>query len=324
MAIMEDIGHVDSRLVLEYGAHLPLIQFDGPAPKLDELRVYARRAGELGYGYLCANDHLLFGRPWLDGPTALAATLDAAPEMTLVTTVLLPVVRGPVQSAKLLAALDALSGGRLVAGVGPGSSALDYDAVGVPFEERWGRFDEAIRALRSFLDPETDTFRGRFYSTEGIALEPPPASPAGPPIWVASWGSAAGLRRVARLGDGWLASGYNTSPSQLRDGLALLAEQGSGALPNGVSTMWLHVTDSRRDAERVLGDVLAPMLRRSVEQLEELALPIGSPEQCAERIGAYEEAGAERIFVWPLADELDQLERFRSEVVPMVPQRPRD
>lgn len=319
MAIMEDIGHVDSTPALAYGAHLPLIQFDGPPPTLDELRAYARRAGELGYGYLCANDHLLFGRPWLDGPTALAATLDAAPEMTLVTTVCLPVVRGPVQTAKLLTAIDVLSGGRLVAGVGPGSSAHDYAVAGVPFEERWGRFDEAIRALRSLFDPSGESFSGRFYSTEGIALEPPPASPSGPPIWVASWGSAAGLRRVARLGDGWLASGYNTSPSQFRDGLALLAEKGSGALPNGVSTMWLYVTDAPRHAERMLREVLAPMLRRSVEQLEELALPIGSPEQCAERISAYQEAGVERVFVWPLADELNQLERFRGEVVPMVP-----
>ncbi|MGH2742184.1 MAG: LLM class flavin-dependent oxidoreductase [Thermoleophilaceae bacterium] len=309
---------------MEYGAHLPLIEFEGAGKTLADLRAYARRAAALGYGYLCANDHLLFGRPWLDGPTALAATIEASAEMKLATTVCLPVVRGPVQSAKMLAAIDILSGGRLVAGVGPGSSPRDYAAIGVPFEERWRRFDEAIGALRSLLGENIESFSGRFYSTEGPALEPAPRSPAGPPIWVASWGSPAGLRRVARLGDGWLASGYNTTPSRFEESLGRLHEEleaaggSGGAFPNGIATMWLYVTEARRDAERMLGDVLAPMLNRPIEAMRDLALPIGSAEQCAQRISAYQEAGAERIFVWPLADELHQIERFREDVVPLV------
>jgi alkanesulfonate monooxygenase SsuD/methylene tetrahydromethanopterin reductase-like flavin-dependent oxidoreductase (luciferase family) len=224
----------------------------------------------------------------------------------------------------MLAALDVLSGGRLVAGVGPGSSARDYAAIGVPFEERWRRFDEAIRALRSLLGEKAESFAGNFYSTEGLVLEPAPSSPAGPPIWIASWGSPAGLRRVARLGDGWLASGYNTTPTRFGEGLARLREElkaagvRRGAFPNGIVTMWLYVSEARRDAERMLRDVLAPMLNRPIEALRDLALPIGSVEQCAERISAYQDAGAERIFVWPLADELHQLERFREDVVPLV------
>jgi alkanesulfonate monooxygenase SsuD/methylene tetrahydromethanopterin reductase-like flavin-dependent oxidoreductase (luciferase family) len=167
---------------MDYGAHLPLIKFEGTGQTLADLRAYARRAAALEYRYLCANDHLLFGRPWLDGPTALAATLEASADMTLATTVCLPVVRGPVQSSKMLAAIDILSGGRLVIGVGPGSSARDYAAIGVPFEERWRRFDEAIRALRSLLGEEAETFAGTFYSTEDLSLEPTPSSPTGPPI----------------------------------------------------------------------------------------------------------------------------------------------
>ena len=279
---------------MEYGAHLPLIDFGGPPTTLAHLREYARQAAALGYRYLCANDHLLFGRPWLDGPTALAATIDASAGMTLATTVCLPVIRGPLASAKMLAAIDVLSGGRLVAGVGPGSSARDYAAIGVPFEERWRRFDHAIPELRDGL------------RAEGAA----------PPIWIASWGSPAGLRRVARLGDGWLSSGYNTTPSTFAAGLTRLREE--RALPNAIATMWLHVADTRRDADRMLEQVLAPMLNRPVEALRALALPIGSPEECAERIAAYRDAGAERIFVWPLGDDLRQLERFREAVVPLV------
>jgi alkanesulfonate monooxygenase SsuD/methylene tetrahydromethanopterin reductase-like flavin-dependent oxidoreductase (luciferase family) len=309
---------------MEYGAHLPLIRFDGTGQTLDELRAYARHAADLKYRFLCANDHLLFGRPWLDGPTALAATIEASADMTLATTVFLPVIRGPVQSAKTLAAIDLLSGGRLVAGVGPGSSARDYAAVGVPFEERWQRFDEAIRALRSLLGERAEDFTGSHYSTRGVVLEPRPISPAGPPIWVASWGSSAGLRRVARLGDGWLASGYNTTPSAFAAHRArlheLLAAAGRerAAFPDAIATMWLYVSEARRDAERMLRDVLAPLLKRPLEALRELALPIGSAAQCAERIRAYRDAGAERIFVWPLADEREQLERFRADVLPLV------
>lgn len=278
---------------MEYGAHLPLIQLSSGPPTLAGLRDYARRAAALDYRFLCANDHLFFSRPWLDGPTALAATIDAAADMTIATTVLLPVVRGPAQAAKTLAALDILSGGRLVAGVGPGSSPADHAAVGVPFEERWKRFDEAVPALRSHLSE---------------------LRPDGPPIWIASWGSPAGLRRVARLGDGWLASGYNTTPSRFGEGVAFL----DGELPNGIATMWLYVTESRGAADRMLTDVLAPLLNRPVEALRELALPIGSAEQCAERISAFRDAGAQRAFVWPLADELRQLELFREAVVPLV------
>ena len=303
---------------MEYGAHLPLIELGGPQPALDDLVEYARAARELGFRFLCANDHLLFGRPWLDGPIALAATLEASGEMTIATTVALPVIRGPVQTAKLLAALDRLSGGRLVAGLGPGSSAADYAAAGIPFEERWPRFDEAIRALRSLLREDEPEFEGTFYSTANVTLEPRPVEPHGPPIWLGSWGSPAGLRRVARLGDGWLASAYNTTPTAFEERVSALPE----GFPNGISTAWLYVTESRREADRVYEDVLAPMLRRPVENIRELALPIGPPDLCAERIAAFEQAGAQRIFVWPLADELRQLERFRDLVRDPRPARP--
>jgi alkanesulfonate monooxygenase SsuD/methylene tetrahydromethanopterin reductase-like flavin-dependent oxidoreductase (luciferase family) len=298
---------------MEYGVHLPLIELEPGRWTLPRLRAYAARAAELGYRYLCANDHLLFSRPWLDGPTALASTLAESGDMTIATTVCLPVIRGPVQTAKMLAALDILSSGRLVAGVGPGSSPRDYAAAGVPFEERWKRFDESIQTLRALLSRNAGDFRGAFYSTEGLSLEPPPATPEGPPIWVASWGSPAGLRRVARLGDGWLASGYNTTPTRFRESLGRLPE-----LPNAVGTMWLYVTEKRSEADRVIDQVLAPLLGRPAETIRELALPIGPAELCAERVRAYRDAGAERVFVWPLADELSQIEVFRGAVVRLV------
>src|SRR5215208_2416243 len=172
---------------MDYAVHLPLIALDGRPWSLRRLLEYAELAEDLGFGALSANDHLLFPRPWLDGPTALAAVLAVAERIALATTVSLPIVRGPVALAKSLAAIDRLSGGRLIPCVGPGSSARDYAAVGIPFEERWKRFDEAIQALRALWNQEAKPFQGRFYNTEGIRLEPYPAQTYGPPIWVGSW-----------------------------------------------------------------------------------------------------------------------------------------
>ncbi len=308
---------------MEYGAHLPLIDFSGNGFTLPDLRAYGTRASELGFKFLCANDHFVFSRPWLDGPTALAAVVDVSGSMMLATTVANPVVRGPAATAKTLGAIDILSGGRLVVGVGPGSSERDYQVAGLPFEERWKRFNEVIHALRVHWAPDSESYEGSFYSAGDIALEPYPAQAQGPPIWVASWGSKAGLRRVARAGDGWLASAYNTTPERFREGLSYLREQLVSAgknpesFPNALATMWTYVTEDQSEADRLLSRTLGPMLKRPLEELRE-QLTIGSPELCAEKLTAYAESGAQRVFVWPLGDDLEQLERFMRLVVPLV------
>ena len=235
------------------------------------------------------------------------------------TSVALPVVRGPVALAKALAAIDLLSGGRVIAGLGPGSTALDYEAVGIPFEERWARFDEAVRAMRALWDPPVEPFSGRFYDTRAIALTPPPAQPGGPPVWIGSWGSSAGLRRVARLADGWLASAYNTTPERFAAARRELADhlRAEGRVPDGfpntLVTMWLHVTDDENERVDVVRR-LASLLRRDSSELEGL-LPIGPPGLCADLVARYEEAGVERIVFWPLTDEVRQLERLTDEVL---------
>jgi alkanesulfonate monooxygenase SsuD/methylene tetrahydromethanopterin reductase-like flavin-dependent oxidoreductase (luciferase family) len=298
---------------VEYGAHLPLMDFGGHPYTLDHLTGYARRAAELGFATLAANDHLVFDIPWLDGPTALAAVAGSSGTMTLATTVALPVVRGPVPLAKTLAALDRLSGGRVLVGVGPGSSRLDHDAVGLDFDERWRRLDEAVQALRSLWQPEREAFVGRYYSTAGIDMRPRPARPSGLPIWLGSWGSDAGLRRTARLADGWLASAYNTTPARFAQAAAALP-----GMPNGIATAWMLVTDDAREAGRTIDDLLAPVLGRDPDALRALSLPIGPPEQCAERVRAFADAGAQRMFLWPLRDEARQLELFMERVAPLV------
>src|SRR5262249_27423842 len=154
--------------------------------------------------------------------------------------------------------------------------------------------------LRSYWRADEGAFEGAFYSTAGFTLAPTPAQRPGPPIWIGSWGSPAGLRRVARLADGWLASGYNTTPTLFAQAWAdvqaeLSARGRDGArFPNGIATMWCYVTEDRARAEAVLTDVLAPMLNRSPDQLRTI-LPIGSAEECAQKLLAYAHAGAQRV-----------------------------
>ncbi|MCH7588693.1 MAG: LLM class flavin-dependent oxidoreductase [Chloroflexi bacterium] len=308
---------------MDFGLHLPLMDFGGNPFTLDHLITYAETGQQLGFSALAANDHLVFSRPWLDGPTALASVLTHSEGMDLATTVSLPIVRGPVQLAKTLGAIDRLSGGRLIACVGPGSSARDYAVAGIPFDERWKRLDEAIQTLRALWSREDIVFSGNFYNTEGITLEPFPAQESGPPIWVGSWGSKAGLRRVARLADGWLASGYNTTPEIFAQGLQYLQEplvkagKEPSSFPNAIATMWLYITEEEKVAERMLNEVLAPALSRSAAELRQW-LPIGPARECAEKLAAYHNAGAMRVYLWPIADELEQIKIFMGQVAPLI------
>jgi alkanesulfonate monooxygenase SsuD/methylene tetrahydromethanopterin reductase-like flavin-dependent oxidoreductase (luciferase family) len=308
---------------MDFGAHLPLMDFGGSPYTLEHLATYTDTAARLGFRALAANDHLVFSVPWLDGPTALTAVLEHSGDMTLATTVALPVIRGPVPLAKTLAAIDRLSGGRLVVAVGPGSSEQDFASVGLDFAERWARLDEAIGALRALWRRDGAPFIGRFYSTEGISLAPYPAREQGPPIWVGSWGSEAGLRRTARLADGWLASAYNTTPTLFAEAWArlrdLLPEQGKdpGAFPNALATTWFHITDSRSEADLVMRERIVPAIHRPAEVLRE-RLPVGPAELFAEKLSAFARAGVQRVFVWPVADEAHQLELFWETVRPAI------
>jgi alkanesulfonate monooxygenase SsuD/methylene tetrahydromethanopterin reductase-like flavin-dependent oxidoreductase (luciferase family) len=306
---------------MQFGAHLPLIDFDEGGWRPGTLTSYVRTARRLGYEWITANDHLAFGRPWLDGIVALASVVAESGDMRLAMTVALPVVRGPAALAKAIAALDIVSGGRLALGVGPGSSESDYRLAGVPFDERWPRFEESIRAVRTYLTAGSPGFEGRFYSAS-TALQPAPSRRAGPPIWIASWGSDAGLRRAARLGDGWLASAYNTTPAQVVTARSKLASWLAGHgksladFPCSLATMWTFVTDDRRvrDARRAQ---LAAMLGRSPEFLAPRVL-VGSARECAALLRAYSDAGVERVFIWPVAEPEQQLERFLQDVAPLV------
>jgi alkanesulfonate monooxygenase SsuD/methylene tetrahydromethanopterin reductase-like flavin-dependent oxidoreductase (luciferase family) len=291
------------------GVHLPLADLGDGLATAAGLQDYVGAARELGYATVATNDHLVWTRPWLDGPAALASVIAAAGDMVLSTSITLPVVRHPAVVAKTLTTLAALARGPVVGGLGPGSSALDYDSVGIAFEERWIRFDEALSLVRALVRGETAR-SGRYYPG-GYHLAPTP-DPC-PSIWFASWGSDRRLGAMAALADGWFASAYNATPDQYADARGRLdthllrAGRAPDSFPDAIATTWLYITDSRREAEHVLVDVLAATLKRDPDQLRHL--PIGGAEHCSEALAGYAAAGAQEVLVWPIRESLHQLER---------------
>jgi alkanesulfonate monooxygenase SsuD/methylene tetrahydromethanopterin reductase-like flavin-dependent oxidoreductase (luciferase family) len=214
--------------------------------------------------------------------------------------------------AKALSTLATLAEGPVVAGLGPGSSRVDYDAVGVSFDERWARFDEAIRCVSSLVRGEPAQ-AGRFYPATPV-MAPVPERP--PEIWFGAWGSDRRIAATVPVADGWFASAYNASPGQYAEARARLdghlrdVGREPTTFPDAVATAWLHVTDNPAEAEHLLVDVLAPTLGRDPAVLGHL--PIGSPEHCAQAIAAYAAAGAREVLLWPLRDPLVQLERIAA------------
>ena len=179
-------------------------QLVGELPPPALFREVAQRAEELGYDSLWAGDHVSFENPILDVTVALATFAAVTSRITIGAGIVLLPLRPPALVAKEFASLDYVSGGRVVLGVGVGGeSPQDFEAVGVPIHERGARADEAMLVLRELFAHSPASFEGRFTRFAGVSIEPRPARPGGPPLWVGGRSPAA-LRRAGRLGDGWL------------------------------------------------------------------------------------------------------------------------
>ena len=126
-----------------------------------------------------------------------------------------------------------------------------------------------------------------------------------------------------RLGDGWLASAYNTTPEAFGTARRRLGEhlravdKDPDRFPNAIATMFFYVTEDRAAAERIVRAILSPMLGRPSKELRQRLL-VGPAQECAEKLEAYRAAGVQRLFLWPVKDELRQLELFRERVTPFA------
>jgi len=306
---------------LAFGVHLPVMGMGDQEPSREEVLASARLAEDRGFDSLSVNDHISYRASWLDSLESLAAVAAVTTDIKIGTSILNIVVRNPVVGMKALSSIDVLSSGRLFAGIGPGSHKGDYDATGIAFEERWGRFHEGLEILSRFWGRDSLDYSGRFYKLEDIPVRPRPVQEPHPPLLVGSWGSEAILKAIARYGDGWMASAYNITPEDLKrkcDMLFSLRNDGrgdEGRFEISVMTMFCYLSQSKEKALRLARERLSPALGRRPEELEKL-LPFENSEQCISRLKKLFEAGARRVHFWPIADYAEQLEILAKEVVP--------
>lgn len=263
---------------------------------------FAGRAEGLGFDSVWAGDSLL-ARPRLEPLTLLAAVAVATNSVALGTGALTVPLRHPLVSAHAVTAVDQLSGGRLIIGMGAGfpypASAAEFAAAGVPFPQRLGRLVETAMIWRHvWSDAAGSAFSGSYWKLEGIDGFPRPVAPGGPPLWLAGSGPRA-LELAGPLLDGWLP--YSPEPAGYRRSSAVLSAAGAGRRPASF-THGLYVTVLPHDdpeAGRVELDAYArAYYGQSLAVMGRLqGFVTGTDAQCAARLRGYADAGARHIVI---------------------------
>lgn len=187
-----------------------------PCPTFAELRAVAERMEAAGFDSIWLADHLLYRDP--DEPTVgiwecwtmLTALAVVTQRVELGTLVLCSQFRNPAILAKMAATLDAVSGGRLIFGIGAGWNEPEFEAFGIPFGERVDRFEEAMQIIAPLLREGRVDFAGRFYSARNCEIAPPDPREGGPPILIGAMGPRM-LRLAARYADIWNAGYFSTA-----------------------------------------------------------------------------------------------------------------
>jgi probable F420-dependent oxidoreductase len=195
---------------------------------VENIRHSAVRAEQLGYDSVWVSDHVVvpqanivnFGETIFDPLVTLGVLAGATSRVQLGTTVLIVPYRNAVVTAKMVSSLDALSGGRVVLGVGAGWVAAESAMLGVPFAERGPMTDEHLLAMRELWTSTAPSFAGKYTQFSDLTFEPKPVQKPHPPIWVGGHSRAA-LRRTAQFGAAW--HPINRSPEELRAGQAEIA-----------------------------------------------------------------------------------------------------
>ncbi|MEE8325629.1 MAG: LLM class flavin-dependent oxidoreductase, partial [candidate division NC10 bacterium] len=206
---------------LKFGLLLPTREvimsgLPGQATRIYEL---AERAEALGFHSVWVGDSLT-AKPRLEAITTLAAVAGRTHRVRLGTAVLLAALRHPILLAHSVASLDFLSGGRTDLGIGysrPNDPAQEHEfkILGLSAEQRVKMSEELVQVMRRLWQERDVSHAGKFTSFEHVTLEPRPVQPGGVPIWLASNNVEPGLRRVGRMGDGWLNN--ITSPEIYRE-----------------------------------------------------------------------------------------------------------
>ncbi|MGZ4675143.1 MAG: TIGR03619 family F420-dependent LLM class oxidoreductase [Acidimicrobiia bacterium] len=269
----------------------------GPA----ELLLAARAADEAGFFYVAVCDHVAIPREkaetmsttWYHPVATLGWIAGQTKQVRLMTNVFVAAYRHPLETAKAFATLDALSGGRVILGVGAGHVEGEFEALGIPFAER-GRITDA--AVDGILEAWSSEYVG------DVGLRPRPVQHPRPPIWIGG-SSKPALRRVAARGDGWIPQG--TPKKLMPEAIAYIESERDRLRPGasfdiGVITEMLYLGDAEWEL---------PKYTRT-----------GSAAAIVDALNEYGAMGVSHLqvrFAARSVDELcDQIARFGAEVGP--------
>jgi probable F420-dependent oxidoreductase len=283
-----------------------------------ELIAMARTAEAVGFDSLWLGDHLLYDLsggvtrgPW-EAWTSLAALAAVTERVELGPLVASASFHAPAMLAKQAATVDAISGGRLILGLGAGWNEREYRAFGFAFDHRVARFEEAFTIIRGLLRDGRVDFDGAYYRVEDCVLDPGPVRPGGPPLVLGSTGPR--MMRIALPHvDAWNVwwSRYGNTPegfATVRDRVEEAAAQ-AGRAPGEVAATAAVMVSLPGGTGRLMGKTVGPEIR-----------PVhGSPADIAGHLEAMADAGAShlQLVVDPiteasierLAEALDALDR---------------
>lgn len=280
---------------------------------------------DLGFAGLFRSDHYTNASPpdkeSLELWTSLTWLADNTEDLAFGPLVTPFSFREPTMTARMAAAVDDLSNGRLVLGLGAGwqdreHAKFGHDLLEIP--ERFDRFEEGLEVVTGLLQSdEPVSFEGAYYELHDAILLPRPQRPGGPPILIGGNGPRRTLPLAARYAEEWNAvfmtpADYAERNSRLDE--LLVAE---GRQPADVRrSIMVGTLFGRDDAE--VESMLAER-DRTAEALTDLGVIVGSGNQFVERIGQYAEAGAYRIMLqWLALDDLDRLEAMANAVLPQL------
>jgi probable F420-dependent oxidoreductase len=309
---------------MQFGVHLPHF---GPLVSGRGTLSLAQRAEEIGLDSVWVSDHIVypetfaerFGTAVYEAVTTLTWVGAVTERIRLGTAVLIAPYRNPLLLAKQLATLDDLSDGRTIIGVGAGWMEEEFAALGAPFAQRGAVTDEHLEILRTLWRDEHPTYVGERYQFPPLCAEPRPVQRPGPPIWIGG-NTGPALRRAAHLGEGWLPiwhapTGRGFSAPELSVEIERLAELAVGA---------------GRSVTQSIGGVMPLALSDEATAPEPLAPLIGRPDQVAEVLASFRDAGLQHVILSPFygispdrqPKDMDAvgrlLERFMNEVVPAL------
>lgn len=268
----------------------------------------ARQTEELGFDGVAAGEHLFFHGPTGNTFVTLAAAAGATTRVRLISSLtLLPLYPAAV-AIKLATSLDQASGGRLEWGIGVGGEyPPEFTAAGVRTAERGARVDEALDLARRLWAGGSVAHTGRFTTLPHLRLQPGPAQPGGPPIWIGGRSSAA-VRRAGRYADVWLP--YMYTPEQLSRSLREVREEaeraGRDPAAMGAAVLcWGAVSEDRAAARDAAIRGVSEVYQQDFTPLADRYLLHGTPDDVVARAREYADAGAGWLIFSPVPESRD-------------------